>query len=89
MKTLVPLVIVVSSLSFYGCSSATSGVENTVDDSNALSSVDSTQQGQAEDELICKTKRATGSRFKKKTCMTKEEWRKESEKASKYVRENR
>ncbi|WP_444921621.1 hypothetical protein ACJJID_04215 [Microbulbifer sp. CnH-101-G] len=44
------------------------------------------QEGESKSELVCKFRETTGSKFKKKVCMTTEEWLNDSEETVRKIK---
>ncbi|QFT54264.1 hypothetical protein [Microbulbifer sp. THAF38] len=44
------------------------------------------QEGEPKSELVCKFRETTGSKFKKKVCMTTEEWLNDSEETVRKIK---
>lgn len=85
MKLNVLLVIAVTIGGIAGCTSSAEesvGIESSRSKESGLAS-NSTSREMARE--ICKTRPITGSRFTKKTCMTKEEWERLARQSARVV----
>lgn len=68
-----------------GCASEQHQSQNIASTDKETTKAESSLDEDVTNQLICKSRAITGSRFKQKTCMTAEEWKKMSRESSNMV----